>query len=157
MNRPLAAETLKALRIIVSSVRHPFHVQETACGLSGTQTWILSAVAETPGITVSELSKVLSVHLSTASNMLDKLAKMEWVERRRNEADRRVVNVHLTPKGRSALDRAPERLSGLVPDALETLPEEVLIRLNEDLNLLIQKMSPADHNAASKPLSTLVR
>lgn len=145
MNKPLATETLKQLRIIISAVRHQLHVQETACGLSGAQIWILSAVAETPGITVSELSKVLSVHLSTASNMLDKLAKAEWVERRRSEADRRVVNVHLTPKGQTVLDRAPRRLSGLVPDALEKLPEEVLLRLQKDLNLLIQKMHSANH------------
>ncbi len=157
MNKPLATETLKALRIIISAVRHHFHAQEAACGISGAQIWILSAVAEKPGTMVSELSETLSVHISTASNMLDKLAKAGLVERWRSETDRRVVNVHLTPKGQTVLDRAPRPLSGLVPDALEKLPEEVLIRLHEDLNLLIRKMSPADHNAASKPLSTLVR
>lgn len=157
MNRSLATDTLKKLRIILSAVRHHFHALETACGVSGAQVWILSAIAETPGITVSQLSETLSVHISTASNMLDKLVKTELVERWRSETDRRVVNVHLTDKGRAILDRAPKPLSGLVPYALDKLPEEALIRLHKDLDILIRQMSHVDHDAANKPLSTLVR
>jgi DNA-binding MarR family transcriptional regulator len=157
MNTSLTTETLKQFRIIIGAVRHHFHTLETACGVPGVQVWILSAIAEVPGITVSHLSETLSVHISTASNMLDKLAKAGLVERLRSEKDRRVVNLHLTEPGQAVLDRAPKPLTGLVPHALENLPTKALTRLHEDLNLLIQQMNYVDLDAANKPLSTLVR
>jgi DNA-binding MarR family transcriptional regulator len=157
MNSSLATETLKQFRIIIGAVRHHFHSVEEACGISGAQVWILSAIADTPGITVSLLSKTLSVHVSTASNMLDKLDKAGLVERLRSEDDRRVVNLQLTAQGQTILDRAPKPLTGLIPHALSKLPEPALARLHEDLALLIQQMQHHDPDAASKPLSTLVR
>ncbi len=157
MTSPLATETLKQFRIIISAVRQHFRALEEACGVSGAQVWILSAIADTPGITVSRLSETLSVHVSTVSNMLDKLAKADLVERLRCEDDRRVVNLNLTPKGQAVLGKAPRPLTGLVPHALDSLPEEVLQRLNQDLALLIEQMHDVDHGSADKPLSTLVR
>lgn len=157
MTTPLATETLKQFRIIISAVRQHFRALEEACGVSGAQVWILSAIAETPGITVSRLSETLSVHVSTVSNMLDKLTKADLVQRLRSGEDRRVVNLHLTEKGQTVLSRAPKPLTGLVPHALEKLPEDVLLRLNADLALLIRQMHYIDHDNANIPLSTLIR
>lgn len=158
MNKTLPTEVLKQLRIILSAVRQHFHALE-ACGVSGAQAWILSAIAETPGITVTQLSEALSVHVSTASNTLDKLVKAELVRRGRSETDRRVVNVHLTDKGRAVLECAPKPFSGVLPHALDKLPEKTLIRLHKDLDVLIQQMSHADGDgdAANNPLSSPVR
>lgn len=157
MANSLATDTLKQLRIILSAVRQHFRALEDACGISGAQVWILSAIAETPGITVTKLGETLSVHVSTVSNMLDKLAKSGLVERVRSEGDRRVVNLRLTDAGQAILARAPQPLTGVVPHALENLPESVLKRLNADLGLVIQKMQHVDHGSADKPLSVLVR
>lgn len=157
MSTSLATETLKQFRIIIAAARHHFRDLESTCGISGAQLWILSAIAETPGITVSQLSETLSVHVSTASNMLDKLARSGLLERLRSEEDRRVVNLRLTENGQAVLDRAPKPFTGLVPYALEKLPEKTLARLHEDLNLLIQQMNYTDYSASSKPLSTLLR
>lgn len=157
MVNPLAADTLKQFRIIISAVRQHFRALEEACGVSGAQVWILSAIADTPGITVSRLGETLSVHVSTVSNMLDKLAKSGLVERLRSEGDRRVVNLQLTEAGEAILARAPKPLTGLVPHALDKLPEPVLKRLNADLGLLIENMQNVDRGTADKPLSVLVR
>lgn len=157
MVNPLAADTLKQFRIIISAVRQHFRALEDACGISGAQVWILSAIAETPGITVSRLGETLAVHVSTVSNMLDKLAKSGLVERLRSEGDRRVVHLHLTEAGAAILARAPQPLTGLVPHALDRLPDAVLERLNADLGTLIENMQTVDRGSADKPLSVLVR
>ena len=157
MTSQLAAETLKQFRIIIGAVRHHFRALEKACGVPGAQVWILSVIAASPGIKVSRLSETLSVHISTASNMLDRLAKAGMVERRRSKADRRVVNLHLTPAGKAALARAPKPLTGVIPHALNSLPEPALERLHDDLDLLIHQINFIDISVARKPLSTLVR
>ena len=157
MTSPLAKETLRQFRIIVGAARQHFRTLEERCGIPGAQVWLLAVINEHPGITVSHLSESLSIHVSTASNMLDKLDKAKLVERRRGETDRRVVNLYVTPSGRAILERAPRPLTGLVPDALNRLSESDLARLHEDLARLIEKMKPVDMSLGNEPLSTLVR
>jgi len=152
----LVRNILKQLRVITAAARQHFHAQDAEGGLSGAQRWMLVAIAETPGITVSRLGAALSVHISTASALLDKLVKAGLVERRRGEDDRRVVNLRLTEQGLSALDRAPRPFSGQVPHALACLPEASLTRLHEDLALLIRQIHQPDQEAVNKPLPTLV-
>lgn len=118
---------------------------------------MLATIADTPDITVSRLGQALSIHVSTASNLLDKLARAGLVERLRGEEDRRVVRLRLTDKGRDIVARAPRPLTGLVVDALEKMPEDSLTRLDDELAILIKQMNLLDRSAANEPLSNLVR
>lgn len=154
MNKSLTTETLQQFRIIIGAIRSHFHSLEKACGIPGAQVWMLSAIDADPGITVSLLSQNLSIHVSTASNMLNKLEKSELIYRIRDESDRRVVCLRLTAKGERVLKRAPRPLSGLIPYALDKLPRSTLSRMNKDLDKLIMAMG-VDENSASKPMSDL--
>ncbi len=157
MTSPSVLETLKKFRLIIGAVRQHSKALEAACGISGAQVWMLATIADTPDITVSQLSQALSVHVSTASNLLDKLARAGLVERLRGEDDRRVVRLRLTEAGKAIVARAPRPLTGLMVDAMEKLPPETLARLDEDLSGLIRLMNLVDQSAANEPLSNLVR
>jgi len=157
MTNPLVLETLQKFRIIIGAVRQHSQALEAACGISGAQVWVLANIADAPDITVSQLSQALSVHVSTASNLLDKLARAGLVERIRNEEDRRVVRLRLTEAGSDILARAPRPLTGLIVDALEKMPSDALTRLDSELSCLIGNLNLVDRNAANVPLSNLVR
>jgi len=157
MTNPLVLETLQKFRIIIGAVRQHSQALEAACGISGAQVWVLASIADAPDITVSQLSQALSVHVSTASNLLDKLARAGLVERIRNEEDRRVVRLRLTEAGSDILARAPRPLTGLIVDALEKMPSDALTRLDSELSSLIGNLNLVDRNAANVPLSNLVR
>lgn len=150
-------ETLQKFRLIIGAVRQHSRELEAACGIGGTQVWMLATIADAPDITVSQLGQALSLHVSTASNLLDKLSRAGLVERLRGEEDRRVVHLRLTDKGRDIVARAPRPLTGLVVDALEKMPEDALIKLDAELNNLIKQMNVLDRSAANEPLSNLVR
>lgn len=157
MTSPRVLETLKKFRLIMGAVRQHSKALETACGISGAQVWMLATIADTPDITVSQLSQALSVHVSTASNLLDKLARAGLVERLRSDDDRRVVRLRLTDAGAAIVDRAPRPLTGLMVDAMEKLPDDALHRLDEELSGLIRQMNLVDQSAENEPLSNLVR
>ena len=157
MTSPLVRDTLEKFRLIVGAVRQHSRALEASCGISGAQVWMLASIAEEPDITVSRLSQTLSVHISTASNLLDKLARAGLVERLRGEEDRRVVRLRLTDAGRAIVERAPKPLTGLVFDALEKMPEASLARLNSELASLVELMNLEDQSAAGEPMSNLVR
>lgn len=157
MTSPLVLETLQKFRLIIGAVRQHSRALETSCGIGGAQIWMLATIADTPDINVSELSQALSVHVSTASNLLDKLARAGLVERIPDEEDRRVVRLRLTDKGRDIVARAPRPLAGRMVDALEKMPENSLATLDQELARLIQQMNLLDQSAANEPLSSLLR
>jgi len=151
----LAREALQRFRIVFGAVRQHFRAVEKACGVSGAQVWVLAALEESPGLKVSQLAKALSIHTSTASNLLDKVEAAGLIRRERSQQDQRVVHLYLTEAGTAALARAPRPFTGVLPHALGQLPEKVLVRLNADLQQVIAHMATADSKAAHKPLSEL--
>lgn len=148
-----AHEALRQFRVIFGAVRQHFQAVEKACGVSGAQIWAMSALRQSPGMKVSELAQAMSIHTSTASNLLDKIERAGLVRRERKHADQRVVQLYLTENGEQALDKAPQPLTGMLTHALGQLSEDTLSRLNQDLATLIAHMGAVDYQAAQKPLS----
>ncbi len=155
MPEQLARDVLKKFRIIFGAVRQHFHAVEKACGVSGAQVWVLALLAERPGMRVSEIAQALSIHQSTASNLLDKVERAGLVRRRRSRTDQRVVELYLTGAGEAALAKAPRPFTGVLSHALEQLPQARLERLSADLALIIGHLGQADARAAEEPLSEL--
>ena len=151
----LARETLRKFRVIFGAVRQHFQAVEKACGVSGAQVWVMSTLAESPGMRVSQLANALSIHQSTASNLLDKIEKTGLIRRERSSQDQRVVQLYLTEAGREALDRAPKPFTGLLTYALGKLSPEVLATLSQNLDQVIAGMEQVDIAAADKPMSEL--
>ncbi len=63
------------------------------------------------GITASELSGQLHLHLTTVSGIVDRLETAGFIVRERSKTDRRKVKLHLTEEGQNLTERVP--LSGL--------------------------------------------
>ncbi|HUW58167.1 MAG TPA: MarR family winged helix-turn-helix transcriptional regulator [Planctomycetota bacterium] len=75
--------------------------------------------------TMGDLAGLLQVTMGAATNLVDKLVDSGCAERRRDESDRRVVKVRITPKGRTVLDdRAQGFLDYAVGILSQVSPEE---------------------------------
>jgi DNA-binding MarR family transcriptional regulator len=155
MSHQPAAEVLGKFRIIFGAIRQHFHEVEKACGVSGAQIWVLATLAESPGLRVTELAEALSIHASTASNLLDKIESHGLVRRERGRDDQRVVRLFLTEAGQAALAAAPKPFTGVLTHALNQLPPEILDRLSRDLDTVIGHMHLANTRDAQRPLSEL--
>jgi len=145
-------ETLKLFRIIFKSVNRHFHEIEKITGIGGASLWALAEVAETNKLTVSDLATRMSIHQSTASNLLDKLEIEGYITRVKSTADRRVVYLTATDQGQEVLARAPLPHRGILPDALVRLNPEVLNELHGHLVQLVDGMDKIQINTAFEPL-----
>ena len=145
-------ETLKLSRIIFKSVNRHFHDVEKAVGIGGASLWALAEVAESDNITVTKLAQNMSIHQSTASNLIDKLVSDQYLVRIKDTQDRRVVHLSLTPRGKEVLRHAPLPHRGILPDALMRLNPASLEHLNQYLNELIATMDAKQSAAAFEPL-----
>lgn len=150
--RESALETLKLFRIIFKSANRHFHEIEKTAGIGGASLWALAEIAETRDLTISGLAKAMSVHQSTASNLIDKLETSGHVVRTRSKEDRRVVHLSLTECGREVLVKAPPPYRGILPDALIRMKRSSLDELNCHLAELVAGMEHKHTNGAFEPL-----
>jgi DNA-binding MarR family transcriptional regulator len=149
-----ALQVLRQFRQVFNAVKSHFQQVEKTVGMGGAQVWALSVVRDHPGIGMGALAKAMSIHQSTASNLVRALIDREMVVARKQGADRRAVQLSLLPAGAKVLKKAPGPFAGLLPDALKALPADTLARLQGDLAQLIVVLD-ADESGASIPLSDL--
>jgi DNA-binding MarR family transcriptional regulator len=114
-------------------------------GLEPSEFDVLSALRRTgepyqlsPGRLVQETL----VTSGTMTNRVDRLVRKGLVERRPDPADRRGVQVRLTPEGRAAVDGALDALIGRERELLAGLPAADAAVLADSLRTLSQ---PFDH------------
>lgn len=151
----LQLQVLRQFRLIYGSVRQHFRDVEKQCGISGSQLWLLREVAVNPGTGVSRLAERLSIHQSTCSLLVEKLAGAGLVSKTRSAEDQRRVGLAVTPTGRQLLKHAPGPAEGILPDALRQLQDESLQTLNATLDQLISHLTMRNENDAEKPLADL--
>jgi len=148
----LGKNIVQDLRIVVRTIQAHSRWVEKQCGVSSVQLWAMWELFSSPGQKVSDLSRTLSIHQSTASNMLDKMEEKELIRRDRSGPDQRVVQLFLTKKGSDLLSIAPRPAQGAVQDALNRMSDEQLNYLKSGLDALISHMSVSEEGAELKPI-----
>ncbi len=147
---------LKQFRVVVRAIRSHYERVEKRSGLSGAQLWAMARVCGRDGMTVGELALELGVHPSTASNMLERLAALRLVAKRRHGKDQRVVRLYASARGRAVLKSAPQPQIGVLQHALGKLPRATLQALHKQMGELIKVMKVRDISAAqATPLSDM--
>jgi len=90
----------------------------------------LSFLRANPGAPVKAFAATLGLQLSSASGLLDRLAKLGLLKRTHSTEDRRVVRLHLTLKGEQMVDEITEQKKESVSRIFATLtPEERTVYL----------------------------
>jgi DNA-binding MarR family transcriptional regulator len=148
-------QVLKKFRIIYGSVRQHFREVEQSCGVTGSQLWVMQEVANTPGIGVSDLAERLSIHQSTCSLLVEKLASRKLIIKERSNSDQRRVGLRLTDEAAGLIRLAPSPSKGVLPEALWALPADAMQALDASLGKVIEQLQISDEKLAGKPLSDL--
>lgn len=149
-----ADQVLRRFRVVFNAVRSNFQQVEKQVGLGGAQVWALSVVRDQPGIGMGGLAKSMDIHQSTASNLIKTLLRKELISTSKATEDRRNVQLHILPAGLAVLSQVSGPFEGVLPLALAKLPQENLLRLDQDLGALIALLK-ADEQAGAIPLAEL--
>jgi MarR family transcriptional regulator, organic hydroperoxide resistance regulator len=145
---------LRQFRIVFNAVKTHFRQVEREAGVGGAQLWALGVIHRSPGIGVTDLARELDIHQSTASNLTKTMIERGLVSAGRESMDRRTVALRLLPAGEEVLKSAPMPFTGVLPDALSSLDQETLDRLEQDLAKLITALA-ADESAAKVMMAQL--
>lgn len=148
------AKVLRRFRVVFNAVRTHFRQMEKEVGLGGAQVWALSIIADNPGIGMGGIAQAMDIHQSTASNLVKALQKKELIAVEKAQDDRRIVCIKLQGPGKRLLSKVQGPFTGVLPNALESLDQAVLKRLDKDLERLI-KVLDADESAGNIPLADI--
>lgn len=91
--------------------------------ITGPQLLCLYYIANHCPVTLSQISRHLSLSPSTVNGIVDRLKAKGLIVRKRPPQDRRKVLLALSPKGRDVVRNAPQLLHQTLADKIRTLPE----------------------------------
>lgn len=121
-------------------MRKHFDVASRDLGVTGAQWRVLFMLLRVPGINQGQIAERLEVEPITTCRMIDRLEQAGLVERRRDPADRRAWQIHLTDAAQPLLvqleavaDAMTERAMRGFSDTEATQLREMLGRLRANL------------------------
>jgi DNA-binding MarR family transcriptional regulator len=134
------SEVMQSLRRIFKAIQDYSHEVSNKFGITGPQLWALKTISQNESLSLSELSKRMYLHPSTITGLIDRLEKKSYVERERDQKDRRVIYVQLTPKGRRIVKKAPNPIQGKMIYGLGKLRKEELSSIYDSVSKLVEIM-----------------
>jgi MarR family transcriptional regulator, organic hydroperoxide resistance regulator len=138
------SETMQSLRRIFKAIQDYSHEVYGRFGITGPQLWALTTISRKTSLPLGELSKEMYLHPSTISGVIDRLENKGYVVRDRNCEDRRIVNVRLTPAGKSVVKKAPNPAQGKMIHGLRKLKEKDLNNIYHSVQKLVEIMEAQD-------------
>ena len=109
--------------------RKRFDVVTREYGITGPQWRALLRIGDNPGINQGALAALLEVEAITAGRMIDRLEKLELVERRPDPNDRRAWLLHLAPAAAPLLGRMRAKAAEVIDETVRIYSEEELAML----------------------------
>lgn len=129
------------LRRVFKAINDRSKVARHIEGLTIPQLWALKVLAEHEPVRVSDLAARMYLHPSTVVGILDRLEAKGLAARQRLTRDRRVVNVGLTPAGKTLVGNLPAVPSEMLLSGLETLSERELRTVSRGLEIQVKLLA----------------
>lgn len=112
--------------------------------VTGSQFFVLKRIHERGRMTVSVLAEEIGVSLSAVTALMDRLVKSGYVTRSRDEGDRRLVWLEVTPQGEEVLKACLARCKQVMERYLGQLSGEDLEQLVKIYEKLLTIMEQED-------------
>jgi DNA-binding MarR family transcriptional regulator len=97
---------------------------------------VMAMLNDNGSMNVSEISRRLGIAKPNITPLIDRLIQENYVERIRDEKDRRMVNVSICPQGVKELDLIRRKMRTLIGDWAVTLSVSDLRTLDESLTTI---------------------
>jgi len=105
---------------------------------------VIVLLDEEQTLQVAEIGKKLQIAKAQMTQVMDKLSELGLIEREINPADRRAINVSLSPRGKTVLEANKERLRNAVKETMSSISDEDLEELSASLRKVQNIMAMID-------------
>ena len=115
------------LKLVLDNLRKIFYPEEWIgidLSLSKSEIFTLLLVEQNGEIIMSHIADYVNVPMSTATGIVDRLVKGDYLKRERSESDRRVVVIRLSDKGKKLIEELKEIIFKYISRVNEALTDE---------------------------------
>ncbi|MDP3139311.1 MAG: MarR family winged helix-turn-helix transcriptional regulator [Burkholderiaceae bacterium] len=109
-------------------------------GITGSQWWVLTYISLRPGLSQARLADELNLGKVALGGLIERLMKLDLVDRRTDSHDKRVKLIYLSQTGMALAKEIRHISSGVQDSALEGISQEeldlsisVLMRMKDNL------------------------
>ena len=107
-------------------------LQEKGISITNEQWFVLKVVAANPGVSQTEIAERSLKDKTNITRILDLLEKSTFIERRRDDNDRRMYQIHITDQGKRALkavNPVTQKIDDICTQSLNKKEVKELIKL----------------------------
>ncbi|MFO7636838.1 MAG: MarR family transcriptional regulator [Clostridia bacterium] len=125
-------ETNVSVRLVNSMKHLMWHLRKidteviSKYGLSFNEYRVFQTIAYRKSINPKVLTEKHKIYYSNMTGIIDKLVKNGFVIRKRDESDRRMVNIELSSKGRAIKEEIEKEIEKRITEYCRNLPEDRL-------------------------------
>ena len=116
--------SMNAVRSIVRALRINTRAIELKMGISLAQLFVLQQLAERAADSLNDLAERTATHQSSVSVVVRRLVERGYVTRTSSSADKRRIEIGLTPEGRKLLEDAPSTIQTQLMAGLRQMPRD---------------------------------
>ena len=124
--------------------RRSFDRRLQSLGLTQAQWRAIVYIARTEAMSQTALAECLEIQPITVGRLIDRMESAGWVERRSHPADRRAVQLYLTPKSQPILEEIHARAADMMAESLTGIPAAAQKQLFEHLQRIKQNLALAE-------------
>jgi DNA-binding MarR family transcriptional regulator len=123
----------------------------TSHGVTGAQRFVVRVVGQSPGISAGDVARVLHVHPSTLTAVLQQLVDRGVLERERDPVDRRRAVLWLTARGQRIDAAAKAQVDAVILAALERMAASEVFHARRVLYAIAEALGEAPAEARGRP------
>ncbi len=148
LNQQRCQNLLVALRKIIQAIDQHSTQLKKKFGLTGPQLIILQTVVDSDSISVTQLSKDVSLSQATATNITKRLESKGYLEKNKNATDKRRINLSVTEKGKAILEKVPPLLQEKFTSKFSKLEDWEQLMIESAFNRVVSMMAAEDIDAS---------
>ncbi len=107
-------------------------------GLTLTQCHTLDLLSKNGDLSMNDLSRKMGLAKSTMTRIVNTMVRRGWLERDRDEGDKRRVSVHMTRRGRTVAQKMTQSSKAYVRRIVKNLPPDKIPQVMESLRWIIR-------------------
>ena len=130
---------MDSLRAVVRALRISTRAVEKEIGISGAQLFVLQRLEDSPARSVNELAERTSTHQSSVSTVVSRLVERGLARRAPSAEDGRRMEISISERGRSLLQKAPRTAQTSMQDALRRMDPAQVQALAQGLEALVRE------------------
>lgn len=137
-------EKMADLEMLLREINHQINLY-TRCflnekGITMSRFWVMNKLSLDKPITMKDLQKQLLLAPATLTGLIDNLVEDNLVKRWRDDNDRRLVYLTLTPEGHKLLNDILQYRISIFEKSLKNFDEVDIEKINDDLRLILNRI-----------------